>query len=114
MNILTLDLLDGKPNVSVVVANEEEAARLLIFMEETMRLWDASTNINEEVWEYPWGEAPDWANYAARDADGDQWWYESDLEAIGNDWRAKNPLAKVKRITPNTFRWHESKQARPK
>jgi hypothetical protein len=44
--------------------------------------------------EYPWENAPDWANYAARDSNGEQWWYEQNLYyCLEGGREADDPLA---------------------
>lgn len=37
---------------------------------------------------YPWDQAPAWAQYAATDGDGSQWWFEKEpfYDADDKEW----------------------------
>ena len=41
---------------------------------------------------YPWDKAPEWANYAATDDDGDLWFYENKPDCKSGVWLADGPF----------------------
>jgi hypothetical protein len=59
-----------------------------------------------------WKDAPDWANFLARDADGSWWWYR-DIPHIsfGNPWHETG--GKMLRATDGDDSWRSSKEERP-
>ena len=60
----------------------------------------------------PWQLAPDWAQWAAMDADGEWWWYENEPEISHILWRHTNGLLYCFNFPPCT-NWRESKRQRP-
>lgn len=60
----------------------------------------------------PWDKAPEWAQWAAMDADGEWWWYENEPEISHILWRHTNGLLYCFNFPPCT-NWKESKRQRP-
>ena len=60
----------------------------------------------------PWDQAPEWAQWAAMDADGEWWWYENEPEISHILWRHTNGLLYCFNFPPCT-NWRESKRQRP-
>lgn len=70
---------------------------------------------------YPWNEAPEWANYAAIDENGMAFWYEKEPTLINGDFekfwcKYSNSLALI--IYPfnsyfNEKNWKSSLERRP-
>lgn len=68
--------------------------------------------------EYPWDTAPEWANWAATDENGEQWFFEKEPNTYVSDW-VKSPgsdCALIRRgkghvACPN---WRNTLRPRPK
>lgn len=60
----------------------------------------------------PWDKAPEWAQWAAMDCDGEWWWYENEPEISHILWRRTNGLLYCFNFPPCT-NWRESKRQRP-
>ena len=61
--------------------------------------------------EYPWEQAPDWANWAATDEDGRRWWYE--YEPHTGDSCLYALSGKEELIDMPSYDFSQSKQSRP-
>ncbi len=59
----------------------------------------------------PWDEAPEWAQWAAMDADGEWWWYQTEPEVSHILWRHTTGLLCHFDFPPCT-NWKESKRQR--
>jgi len=54
-----------------------------------------------------WTDAPEWAQWAAQDADGDWYWYEEEPSAVEDGFQARGMIWAVRP------KWRESLQQRP-
>ncbi len=60
----------------------------------------------------PWDEAPEWAQWAAMDEDGNWYWYEAEPELRDTTW-VNGPLTSHRRLKfPPCTNWRESKRRR--
>jgi len=60
----------------------------------------------------PWEDAPEWAEWAAMDMDGEWWWYENEPEtdsSVEDGWFGDGLLQQMLYSTP----WHKSITQRP-
>lgn len=62
---------------------------------------------------YPWDQAPDWANWAATDARGVQFWYENEPVEKASCFFSKTGRYLFFSIIGPCENWKESKQSRP-
>lgn len=63
-----------------------------------------------------WSDAPDWAEYAAQDEDGEWWWYEEEPRHAGALWD-NLPATKIDRVRgvfPPNSNWRDTLQTRPR
>ena len=65
--------------------------------------------------ELPWHEAPDWAQWAAMDEDGEWWWYKYDPYCGVRCWNSSltDDAAFELFLFPPCSNWKESKRKRP-
>lgn len=75
------------------------------------QLDDMERMIMDNVVKLPWDEAPEWAQWAAMDADGEWWWYQAEPEVSRILWRHTTGLLCRFDFPPCT-NWKESKRRR--
>jgi len=85
----------------------EAAQQALDDLEEAIRKVE-----REEEKRVPWEEAPEWAMWAAMDADGSWWWFEAEPTITEDDWHPKTYMwRRFEHTVHPDFR--NSKQRRP-
>jgi hypothetical protein len=57
-----------------------------------------------------WKDAPDWANYLAKDVNGSWWWYEKKPKAEGSLWMKEKGSDQSNVICKN---WRKTLESRP-
>ena len=69
---------------------------------------------------YDWSKAPEWANWAAMDEDGDVFWFEGKPERLGRGWRDDSwytekrwELARRATALYQSVPWDQSLEQRP-
>jgi hypothetical protein len=60
-----------------------------------------------------WAAAPEWANYAAQDADGEWYWYEKEPFRTGNLWGYQDNTRYCP-VVPRNKNWQTTLQKRPR
>lgn len=58
-----------------------------------------------------WKDAPSWANWLARDKDGNWFWYESTPEVIAQIWHSR--YGRVEVAARKETLWTETLEGRP-
>lgn len=59
-----------------------------------------------------WNDAPEWANYVAKDGDGEWYWYENEPTPFGASWLLNSGRSYY--IGAESPYWKDSLQYRPK
>jgi hypothetical protein len=59
---------------------------------------------------YPWDQAPEWARYAAMDADGECYWFRDKPKISHDVWVSNYPALFIETRGPG---WKESLEKRP-
>ncbi len=60
----------------------------------------------------PWDKAPEWAQWAAMDDNGDWYWYSEEPPRIDDEWTLKKGICLSFEFPPCS-NWKESKRKRP-
>ena len=58
-----------------------------------------------------WKDAPEWANYLARDSDGEWWWYETEPVADDAGWWGTTDKTQI--CNPPKQEWNKSLEKKP-
>lgn len=58
-----------------------------------------------------WNDAPEWANYAAMDADGEWWWFENKPNPEGEEWKVD--AGSVEPVAFSFKDWKDAMEKRP-
>jgi len=58
-----------------------------------------------------WEDAPEWAQWAAQDADGEWWWYEAEPIRYVASWARH--VGRRDRIEELEHRWRDTLEKRP-
>ena len=67
-----------------------------------------------ETYKPSWEDAPPWANYLARDADGRWYWYEiKPFADIFSRWLPTSGMSELAYKPPEYDTWHKSLEQRP-
>lgn len=62
----------------------------------------------------PWDKAPEWAQWAAMDGDGEWWWYKYDPHCGVRQWNTSLTNGAFEQFSfPPCSNWKESKRKRP-
>jgi len=60
-----------------------------------------------------WDNAPEWAQFIATDADGQEYWYEHEPTLSGRHWIKRFITGQVARVRPKMYNWQCSLKERP-
>lgn len=60
-----------------------------------------------------WNKAPQWANFAAQDPDGQWYWYEFEPSVNCGEWCEDSDAGRITRAYATAESWHLTLEQRP-